>query len=275
MLEISNLSKRYGKVLANDHINLALPEHSIGLLVGPNGAGKSTLIKCIMGLLRYEGTIRLNGLDTHSVEAKKQLGYVPEIPQIYGLLTVREHLEFIARAHKLGPDWKARGDELLRRFELTDKASKLGGALSKGMQQKVSLCTALLPEPAFILFDEPLIGLDPHGIKELKLLFGELAAKGQSMLISTHILDTVEELWTDVNIMMNGRIVVQKRADELAASGQSLEDLFFAVTEAPADTTAADETTQGPETTAPRPVETAQGPGTTQRPDDRTQGPEV
>lgn len=230
MLEIKHVTKHYGNVAANQDINLTIPDQKIALLVGPNGAGKSTLIKSIMGLLRYEGEIFLNGVLNKSSEGRGHIGYVPEIPQPYALLTVSEHMEFVARIYKL-KDWKPLANELLERFELDDKRDKLGSELSKGMQQKLSICTALLPQPDFLMFDEPMIGLDPHAIKELKKVFSELKAKKTSMLISTHILDTVDELWDMVCIMMQGRIVAVAEKAQLDAHGETLEDLFFRVTE--------------------------------------------
>lgn len=229
MLEIINVTKTYGKVIANDHVSGTIPENTVALLVGPNGAGKSTLLKSIMGLLRYRGEIRLSGHDAKSVEAKRLLGYVPEIPEPYPLLTIAEHMEMIARLYKLS-DWEVKADQLLRRFELDDKKDKLGGELSKGMQQKISICTAMLPDPQYILFDEPLVGLDPFAIAEVKKMFRELAAGGRSLLISTHILDTVDDLWDKVMIMDGGRIVLEMTKPELDARGETLEQLFFQTT---------------------------------------------
>lgn len=231
MLKISQVTKSYGNLKANDNINIEIPEKSVALLVGPNGAGKSTLLKCIMGLLRYSGEIEINGLRNKSVEAKRIMGYVPEIPHMYPLLTINEHLEFTARAYKLDETWHERAENLLKRFELDDKKNKLGGTLSKGMQQKLSICVALLPEPDFILFDEPLIGLDPYAIKQLKDIFRELSESGHSLLISTHILDTVDELWDQVFIMDQGKVVANGKKSELDRLGKTLEDFFFDVTD--------------------------------------------
>ena len=163
MLEVVHVTKRYRKVLANDDINLTIEDGRIGVLLGPNGAGKSTIIKCIMGFLKYQGQIQVNGLENKSIEAKKIMGYIPEIPSLYPNLTVDEHMEFIARAYKL-KDYKAYKDALLERFDLTDKKKKFGDELSKGMQQKLSICCGLLPRPRLVLFDEPMIGVDICGM---------------------------------------------------------------------------------------------------------------
>ena len=229
MLEVMHVTKKYHKVLANDDINFVIPDGQIGILLGPNGAGKSTIIKCIMGFLKYQGQVRVDGLDNKSVEAKKIMGYVPEIPSLYPNLTVDEHLEFIARAYKL-KDYQAYKDSLLERFDLADKRKKFGDELSKGMQQKLSICCGLLPQPKLVLFDEPMIGLDPHAIKELKLLFQELRDKGCVVGVSTHMSDSIEELWDTTYIMKQGRVaaVVEKNAQQ---GTKSLEDIFFEITE--------------------------------------------
>ena len=127
--------------------------------------GKSTIIKCITGLLRFHGEINICGYPNKSLQAKKLLGYVPEMPAVYDLLTVEEHLEFIARAYQL-ENYQQDIEQLLQRFELTDKRQKLGKELSKGMQQKLSICCALLHKPKVIIFDEPMVGLDQMCIRD-------------------------------------------------------------------------------------------------------------
>lgn len=226
MLRVQNLTKNYGKLLACNNISFEIPENSVNLLVGPNGAGKSTLIKSILGLLRSTGEVTIAGHDKNSLEAKRLTGYVPEIPELYPLLTVEEHMEFVARIYKVD-NWEAKTKELFARFDLDDKRQKLGSQLSKGMRQKLSLCTAVLPHPALLLVDEPLIGLDPIAIKEAKNLFKELAASGTTLLISTHILDTVDELWDRILIMKDGYLKAVAERAWLEQQGQSLEDFFF------------------------------------------------
>lgn len=199
MLKIEHVTKRYGKTLANNDISFEVADGQIAILLGPNGAGKSTIIKCIAGLLRFQGSITLDGLDNKSLEAKRLLGYIPEMPAVYDLLTVEEHLEFIRRAYRMSDD--GYGQALLERFELWDKKDKLGKELSKGMQQKLSLCCALAHKPQVVIFDEPMVGLDPHAIKELKEVFRELKAGGATVLISTHMIDSVEDYWDVTHIM--------------------------------------------------------------------------
>lgn len=229
MIYVRDVTKRYGKLTAAHHISLDVASGELAVLLGPNGAGKSTLIKSLCGLLRFEGSVTVGGYDNHTPEAKRLLGYVPEVPVLYPMLTVAEHLEFIARAYRL-TDWKARAETLLQRFEMDDKRDKLGKELSKGMQQKVSVCCALLPEPRAVVFDEPLVGLDPHGIRALKAMMADLRNNGCALLISTHMIESVEESWDVTYIMREGRIARVCRRAGLRA-GERLEDIYFSITD--------------------------------------------
>ncbi|MBE6782647.1 MAG: ABC transporter ATP-binding protein [Ruminococcaceae bacterium] len=228
MISIQGVTKKYGKFIANNDIDFVVEDSQIAILLGPNGAGKSTLIKCITGLLRFDGIIEIDGFNNKSVEAKQLLGYIPEMPAVYDMLTVGEHVEFIMRAYKC--EDKAYAESLLERFEMTDKINKLGKELSKGMQQKLSIICALAHKPKCIIFDEPMVGLDPHAIKELKEIFVELKNSGASVLISTHMIDSVEDYWDVANIMINGSFVATKNNNS-EDSSKSLEEMFFEITE--------------------------------------------
>ena len=230
MLEVMHVTKKYGKTVACRDLCFTLDPGSVTVLLGPNGAGKSTIMKSVIGFLRYEGEIFVAGYPNKSVEARRVMGYVPELPSLYPNLTVYEHMEFLARAYKM-TDYKDRIEALLARFELDDKKKKFGDELSKGMQQKLNLCLGLLPDPEMLLMDEPMIGLDPHAIKELKNLIEEMRRQGKTMLISTHIIDSVDMLWDRALIMQDGTIRANVTKRELDASGRTLEELFFEVTE--------------------------------------------
>ena len=234
MLEITNLTKSYKKFDAVKNLNLFIGEGEIGVLAGPNGAGKSTTIKSIAGLLRYKGEIKIGGYSNKSIEGKRLFSYVPELPGLFPLLTVREHMHFMARAYGI-KDYEDYAEELFEIFDLSDKTEKFGSELSKGMQQKLSICCALITRPKLILFDEPMIGLDPKAIKKLKDIMLELKLQGVSMIVSTHLLDSVEDLWDRIVIMDKGNIVLSKTRkeieNELKDSEESLEDIFFKVTE--------------------------------------------
>lgn len=237
MLKVKNLTKKYEKVLAANKVTFEIDSGEIGVLIGPNGAGKSTTIKSIAGLLRFDGEITIDGKPNKSIEAKRVFGYVPETAALYESLTVWEHLEFIARAYGL-KDWEETAEALLKRFDMDDKKNKIGKELSKGMQQKVSICCALIINPRMVMFDEPMIGLDPKAIKELKDVFIELKNSGCAVLISTHILDSIADIWDKALIMNKGEIVYNNTRDAMLASGESLEQIFFTLTEKQEDKTA-------------------------------------
>ncbi|WP_448520867.1 ABC transporter ATP-binding protein [Schleiferia thermophila] len=236
MIALKQVSKSFKKgEYAVKELSFELDSGQTAGLIGPNGAGKSTTIKCIAGLLRLDtGSITIAGYDHTSIEAKRRMAYVPEMPEPYPLLTAWEHMQFIAQAYGLN-NWKPRAEELFERFELTEHRNKLGRELSKGMRQKVSICTAFLHNPDFIMLDEPLIGLDPKAIREVKLLMAEEKQKGKTLLISTHILDTVERFADRLLIMRTGTLLWNGTPAELKThfgnEVHTLEDIFFTLTQ--------------------------------------------
>lgn len=227
MLIVSNLSKSYKKFKAVDDISFSVDQGEVAVLVGPNGAGKSTTIKSIVGILRFDGHITINEYDNKNLEAKKALAYVPEIPTLFPLLTVREHIEYMAKAYgKVVNQEKI--DELLERFDLDDKQDKLGDELSKGMMQKVSICAALIVDPDVLILDEPMIGLDSKAIKEIKKIVLELKALNKTVLISTHMIDMIKDLWDRVIFMKNGQMLATVTREDV--NNKDLEELFFEIT---------------------------------------------
>lgn len=235
MLDVNGLVKKYGKQNAVNNITFQLDGGEVVGLLGPNGAGKSTTMKCIVGLLRKTaGEITIGGHDHLSVAAKRLFSYIPETPHVYDLLTIKEHLQFIAQAYSV-KDWQAKAKEWMELYDLTDKQDKLGRDLSKGMRQKVSICCALLPDPQVLFFDEPMIGLDPKAIKNTKRIFKELKEKGKTILVSTHLIDGVENIADRIMIMKDGNIIGNDTLTNLKATfnssaDSSLEDLFLELT---------------------------------------------
>lgn len=227
MLEIQGLSKSYGNNVAVDNVNFTVPDSQVGILLGPNGAGKSTIFKSIAGLLRYKGMIRIQGFPARTIEAKKVFAYVPEIPNMFDALTVREHIEYIRMAYS-STITDEEVEEILKEFEMDDKQDKLGNELSKGMMQKVSICCALAVKPQVILLDEPMVGLDPAAIRKLKEVVLKLRDQGVTVLISTHMLEMVEELWDIMFVMEKGHIIGSYTRED--AKGRDLDELFFAMT---------------------------------------------
>lgn len=227
MLEIQGLSKSYGKTLAVDKVSFLVPDGQVGILLGPNGAGKSTIIKSIAGLLRYKGRIGIQGISSKELAAKKIFAYVPEIPAMFDALTVREHIEYVRKAYGSSIT-EDEVEVLLKRFELDDKQEKMGNELSKGMMQKVSICCALAIKPKVMLLDEPMVGLDPRAIKELKEVVLELRNSGVTVLISTHMLEMVEDLWDVMFVMEKGKIIGSYNKSEVGE--KDLDALFFEMT---------------------------------------------
>lgn len=228
MIEVKNLTKKYGKFKAVDDISLTVNDGEITVLLGPNGAGKSTTIKSITNLLQYEGDITIHGYPNTSIDAKKSFGYIPEAPVLYDLMSIDEHIEFIGKAYRC-KDYKALAEEYLHLFHLEDKRKKAVRELSKGMKQKVSMLLALIISPKELMVDEPMVGLDPASIEETLQLFVRLKQEGVAILISTHIIDVIDEIWDQAYIMDHGRIVASVRKDELKEN--SLKDIFFETVE--------------------------------------------
>ena len=165
MIEIKHLTKKYGSFKAVDDVNLVVNSGKITILLGPNGAGKSTTIKSIAHLLNYEGNIKICGYSNDTVEAKKCFGYVRETPVLYELLTIDEHIAFIASAYQLC-DYQGIVDKYLELFHLKDKRNKMVKELSKGMTQKLSMLLSFMISPKALLVDEPMVGLDPENMKK-------------------------------------------------------------------------------------------------------------
>ena len=236
-LSVRAFGKRYDDVVAVDGLSFDVQPGEILGLVGPNGAGKTTTLRSIVGVLPLqEGEIRIAGHDLASEEvaAKSSLAWVPDDPQPFDTLSVEEHLEFTANLYRC-KRWRTRAGELLKRFELEEKRKALGGELSRGMRQKLAFCCAWLPSPRVVLMDEPLSGLDPRGIRSAKDAIGSLAAEGAAVILSSHLLELIEELADRLLILDRGRRVFigtleEARASLAADTQSSLEDIFMAAT---------------------------------------------
>lgn len=235
MLEAFDLGRRYGGILALHGLNLvARPGHVIGLL-GPNGSGKSTTINMLTGLIRpTTGEVRWNGVDIHHdlVAHHSHLGFVPEEPRLYGYMSAPEYLALVGGLRDL-PDSvvAARTERYLELFGLdSDRYTPLA-SFSKGMRQKVLIAAALLHDPDIVILDEPCSGLDVASTLILRSLVRTLAAQGKTIVYSSHVLDMVEKVCSDVLILHHGRVVAQDSVTRLRelASADSLEDVFAAL----------------------------------------------
>jgi ABC-2 type transport system ATP-binding protein len=235
-LTVEGLCKTFKKNIALNNLSFSLESGQIVALTGPNGAGKTTTLKCIMGLLNpTSGTVGILGESIKSDAAKAGIAYIPEIPELYPMLTVWEHFQFVAFAYGV-TGWEPHAEKLIETFDLLPKRDELCSSLSKGMKQKVSICCALLHDSAIILIDEPMVGLDPKAIKEFKTMLLTLRDEGKTILLSTHMLDTAENLCDEVMVMRKGSLIFKGSLEDLkrflhAGESTTLEDLFLEVTE--------------------------------------------
>lgn len=234
MLSVQKLSKKFGKHIAVDQLTFMLRRGEVVGLLGPNGAGKSTLIKCIVGLLRpTSGEIRINGHIRGSRSARQTSAYVPEIPQLYGMLSVWQHLQFITSAYEV-EHWEEKAESLLKMFEIWDKKDEFVKTLSKGMRQKLSLCCGVVSNAQMLFLDEPMVGLDPKAIKNLKDLIQQLKDEGKTLFISTHLLDPIETICNRVIVLKKGKIIAEGSLEDLrqqlGEEHASLEEVFLEVT---------------------------------------------
>lgn len=232
-LRVEGLTRRFGKTVAVDNLSFLASHGEILGLLGPNGAGKSTTFMCLAGLLRPDaGSIRYDG-KTLGPQRGRTISLIPETPEVYNMLTVWEHMVFVARSCNLASVWTSKAETLLDRFALQEKRNTLGQALSKGMRQKTLVAATILADAPVMLFDEPMIGLDPLGQRELRDILQKLRAQGTTVMISTHLLESAENLCDRVLILKDGRSVAEGTIAELRASGAGatkLEDVFLDIT---------------------------------------------
>ena len=238
-LEVRGLTKTYGRLRAVDALNLTVNAGEWVGLIGPNGAGKSTTVQVITGqLIADSGSIQVAGheIATDALAARRHTGYVPQRLELYPFLTGREVLEFVARARGLeGEAALSRTEHLLERFGLTEHQHRLTREYSGGMARKLAVATALIGDPALLVLDEVLTGLDPRAAAEVKETLRERVDEGGSVLMVTHALDTLERLADRVLLLNRGQIIGEvNRAtmDGWRASGESLEAYFLAHTSA-------------------------------------------
>lgn len=218
MIEVTNLTKRYGDHIAVNHLNFRVEKGQIYGFLGPNGAGKSTTMNMITGYLApTEGTIIIDGIDIMKdpEQAKKKIGYLPEIPPLYMDMTVGEYLCFVADMKKVPRSKRAeKVNEVMEKTQITDMENRLIKNLSKGYRQRVGLAQAMLGDPEVLILDEPSVGLDPKQIIEIRELIKELG-KNHTIILSSHILSEVSAVCDHIMIIAHGNLVASNSPDEL------------------------------------------------------------
>jgi len=236
MIDVARLTKTYGDFTAVKDFSFRVAAGEIVGLIGPNGAGKTSTLRSIAGIHAPTGgaiTIDGQNIVANPVEAKQRLAFIADEPQLFEYLTVTEHLRLVSRIYQV-PDMEPRAAALLAELELTGKEHALPGELSRGMKQKVAIACALIHDPKALLFDEPLTGLDPLGIRKMKQTIVARGRSGAAIVVSSHLLHLVEEICTRVVIIDRGVKVGDGTIAELSAqaagAGSSLEQIFLAVT---------------------------------------------
>src|SRR5205823_3933529 len=239
-IAVQNLKRAYGDLTAVDDLSFEVGPGEIVGLIGPNGAGKTTTLRSLACILRpTAGRVLLDGHDIveDAIEAKRRLAFMPDEPHLFEYLTVQEHLRLVARLYDVGEadGFEARARALVGELELTGKERSLPGELSRGMKQKVVIACGLIRNPSVLLFDEPLTGLDPIGIRRMRETIVARGAAGAGVLVSSHLLHLVEEICTRVIIMDRGRKVADGTVAELASradlalAGSNLEQIFLQI----------------------------------------------
>ena len=237
MITVRNLTKLYGDFTAVRALSFEVAAGEVLGLVGANGAGKTTTLRCLAGIIPPSGgTIAIAGHDmrTDAIAAKRELAFIPDEPHLFEYLSVDEHLRFIARLYGVA-DVEARMPGLLHELELDEKRRALPGELSRGMRQKLAIACGLLHDPRALILDEPLTGLDPGGMRRMRETIQTRAANGAAVILSSHLLNLVEELCDKLLVVRHGEGVAFGTIDEIIAAhphlaGRSLEDVFLALT---------------------------------------------
>jgi ABC-2 type transport system ATP-binding protein len=216
MLKIDNLTIRYPKVLAVDNLKLDIKPGIVSGLIGPNGAGKSSLLKCLVGLIsQYEGEIYYTDkpLRNHRQHIKSLIGYAPEDPDLFPYLTGREYLTLISDIRKV--DATEQMDKIITGFSLDEAIDDLINRYSHGMRQKISFGAALIGNPQYLILDEALNGFDPVSLFNAKKILQAYAQKGSTVLLSSHVLELMEEWCQEIIVMNKGRLLDTYTFDEI------------------------------------------------------------
>jgi ABC-2 type transport system ATP-binding protein len=238
VIDIKGLTKTYGNFKAVDSLTFAVGASEVVGLIGPNGAGKTSTLRCIVGIQAPSaGSIAVGGHDivTDAVDAKRQLAFMADEPQLFEYLTVMEHLRLTARLYQVR-EFESRASSLIQELQLTGKENALPAELSRGMKQKVAIACGLIHEPTALIFDEPLTGLDPLGIRHMKETIVSRGRAGAAVIVSSHLLHLVEEICTRIVIIdrgvkvADGTLAELRARPDLAASGSNLEQIFLTAT---------------------------------------------
>lgn len=234
MIEIKNVTKKYGNKKAVDNVSFNVNEGEIFAFIGHNGAGKTTLIKAITGIHDFdEGDILINGksIKNDTIECKKDMAFVPDNPELYENMTAINFINFICDMYEVSlEDRKKNIDKYAKMFEMEDKLGDTIKSFSHGMKQKIAIIAALSHDPKILIMDEPFVGLDPKAVFDIKEVMHEMVKDGKTIFFSTHILDVAEKLCSRVAIIKNGRLVKVGSMKDIKGD-KSLENVFLELEE--------------------------------------------
>lgn len=234
MLEIRNLTKKYGENVVVDNLSLSIEPGQIYAFIGHNGAGKTTTIKCAVGILEFDrGEILIDGKNIleQPIECKKQFAYIPDNPDIYEFMTAIQYLNFIADVFEVGQNERTeRINKYAEMFEIQDKLAEPISSFSHGMKQKLVIIGALIHNPKLIIMDEPFVGLDPIATHALKGIMREMCDNGTAIFFSTHVLEVAEKLCDMVAIIKNGKLLKAGTMEDVKGD-ESLEQVFLEMEE--------------------------------------------
>ncbi|MBI9075779.1 MAG: ABC transporter ATP-binding protein [Desulfatibacillum sp.] len=239
MIELTGLTKKYGRIIAVNNLNLKVNEGEIFGFIGPNGAGKTTTIRMMGGLIApTSGSVIINGIDMlkEPERGKQCIGFIPDRPYLYGKLTGMEFLRFTADLYGMGnSNFYDKAESMLRTFSLWDWAGELIDSYSHGMKQRLIMSAALIHDPKVLIVDEPMVGLDPRAIRLVKDMLKQLASEGMTIFVSTHALEVAQDICTRVGVIHKGMVIAtgstKALVEQAMVDREDLESVFLRLTE--------------------------------------------
>jgi ABC-2 type transport system ATP-binding protein len=238
MIHVDRLTRKYDSFTAVDDLSFSVEAGEVLGLVGPNGAGKTSTLRCIVGIIpATSGDVRIDGhsISANPMDAKHAVAFMPDEPRLFEHLTLWEHLQFTARIYRVD-DFEDKAKTLLDELELAGQKQSLPHELSRGMKQKLVIACGLLHSPGNLIFDEPLTGLDPLGIRRMKTTILNRAKAGASIIVSSHLLHLVEEICDRILILKEGKKIIHGTLEQISGSmpdlrgDLNLEEIFLRVT---------------------------------------------
>ena len=229
MISLENVTKKYGPLVAVDDVSYTVNKGEFFALLGPNGAGKTTVVRMLLGFSRpTDGTITIDGIPAGRSESRKKVGYLAELHRIPPYLSGQEYLlRHAAFCGLIGSSAKKAVGDILERVGMTGKETQKASAYSKGMAQRIGLGAALLGDPELLVLDEPVSGLDPLGMRDVRIILEEFKTRGNTIILNSHLLSEVERLCDTIAIMNNGRIMTKGSISNIVRDNETLEDVFF------------------------------------------------